>query len=278
MVSSSDPNQTFIKRSKSYACLDPILNGPSKSTPLQEADAVGESDIDSSCGIDPTSENSPKDRNGSGSHDQSSSLSRGSTEEVPDMVLDKTINKDDPAADHTSSSSRSSETSESKPSFTVVATSHKVTSKSDYAQGQDHPISSSVEASNSNAEPPKIPGQSISTSQVDQSKSNNSLITEDLGIQDRQSGLGRRPDTPIPESLRDEGYPSAQDEGEEPVDEEPYSSYVHEENYGKEEDYDQEQDHGHDPTASAHSSPDSIVTMIANDRLFAIDFTVYHTD
>ncbi|ENH61330.1 hypothetical protein FOC1_g10016144 [Fusarium oxysporum f. sp. cubense race 1] len=138
------------------------------------------------------SENIPKDRNGSGSHDQSSSLSRGSMEEVPDMALDKTINKDDPAADHTSSSSRSSETSE--------------------------------------------------------------------------------------KSLRDEGYPSAQDEDEEPVDEEPYSSYVHEENYGKEEDYEQEQDHGHDPTASAHSSPDSIVTMIANDHLFAIDFTVYHTD
>ncbi|KAF5721092.1 hypothetical protein FMUND_3840 [Fusarium mundagurra] len=197
------------------------------------------------------------------------------------MTLDKTINKSDPAPDH------------------------DVSSTSDRAQRQDHPISSSAEASNSNAEPPKIPGQSISTSQAVQSKSNNPPITGDMGIQDSQSGVGRRPDRPIPESLRNE---------------EPHSSYVNEEDYGKEEDYDQEQDydseqdydqeqdhgkeqkpgkekkhakaqkngkgqkHGkkqkpsHDSTASDHSSADSTGTDLATDRLVAIDFTVYRTE
>ncbi|CVK83049.1 uncharacterized protein FPRN_01394 [Fusarium proliferatum] len=226
--------------------------------------------------IDPTqSENSPKNLNGSGSHDQSSSLPRGSTEEAPNMALDKTINKGDPAPDD------------------------DVSAKSGHAQSQDNPISSSVEAWNSNAEPPKFSVQSISTSPVDQSKSKNPPITEDMGIQDSQSGVGRRPDTPIPEDLQQE---------------EPFSYYLNEEDYGREEDYDQEQyydqeqdhdqqqDHGkeqkhgkaqrngkaqthakkqkpsHDPTASDHSSPDSTATVLATDRLVAIDFTVYHTE
>ncbi|KAF5652999.1 hypothetical protein F25303_2773 [Fusarium sp. NRRL 25303] len=179
------------------------------------------------------------------------------------MALDETINKGDPAPDD------------------------DVSAKSGHAQSQDNPISSSVEAWNSNAEPPKFSVQSISTSPVDQSKSNNPPITEDIGIQDSQSGIGRRPDTPIPEHLQHE---------------EPFSTYLNEDDYGREEDYDQEQDydheqdydqqqdHGkeqkhakkqkpsHDPTASDHSSPDSIGTVLATDRLVAIDFTVYHTE
>ncbi|KAF4438364.1 hypothetical protein FACUT_4975 [Fusarium acutatum] len=293
MASSSDPNRTSSKRSRFCPCLSPFSNSSPKSIPLQPADIVGDSNIVRSRGIDPTSENSLKDLNVSGSHDKSSSLPRDSTEEAPNMALDKTINKGDPAPHHASSSPINSQSSESKPSFKLVVTSHNVSSTSDHAQSQDHPISSSVEASNSNAEPPKISGQPISTSQVGQSKSNNPPITEDMGIQDSQSGVGRRPDTPIPESLRDE---------------EPHSSYLNEEDYGKEEDYDKEQgydseqDHAkeqkpgkeqkhakaqkhakeqkpsYDPTASDHSSPDSTVTVLATDRLVAIDFTVYRTE
>jgi hypothetical protein len=203
------------------------------------------------------------------------------------MALDKTINKGDPAPDNANSSPINPQTSERKPSIKLVVTGHNVYSTSDYAQSQDHPISCPAEASDSNAKPPKIPGQSISVSQVGQPQSNNPPITEDLGIQDSQSDVGKGPDTPIPESFRDE---------------EPYSSYLNEENYGREEDYDQEQDYGseqdyhseqdydqeqkngkeqkpiNDPTASGRSSPDSTATVLVFDRLVAIDFTVYRTE
>ncbi|KAF5985274.1 hypothetical protein FBULB1_2987 [Fusarium bulbicola] len=193
------------------------------------------------------------------------------------MALDKTIKKDDPAPDHASSSSIHPQISEIIPQFQLVITSHKVSPKSDHAQSQVHPISS-VDASNSNAEQPKIPGQSTSTSQVDQSKVNNPQITEDMRIQDTQSGEGRRPDAPIPESLPDE---------------EPYSSYVNEEDYGREEDYDseqnydskedydQEQDHGKEQNHSQDSTssdPLSSGTILQSGRLVAIDFTVYRTE
>ncbi|CVK84313.1 uncharacterized protein FMAN_01398 [Fusarium mangiferae] len=250
MASSSDSNRTSTKRSKFCPCPSPFSKRSPKSSPLQPEDILRMSNIVRS--IDPTQpENSPKNPNGSGSRDQSSSLPRSSMVEAPSMALDKTINKGDPAPDD------------------------DVSAKSGHAQSQDNPISSSVEAWNSNAEPPKFSVQSIPTSPVDQSKSNNPPITEDMGIQDSQSGVGRRPDTPIPEHLQHE---------------EPFSTYLNEEDYGREEDYDQEQDydqqqdhgkeqkHGkaqrngkaqkhakkqkpsHDPTASDHSSPDSIGT------------------
>ncbi|KAF5546310.1 copii coat assembly sec16 [Fusarium mexicanum] len=233
-------------------------------------------------GIDPTqSENSPKVLDGSGGHDQSSPLARSSTEEAPNMALDKAIKKDDPAPDHASSSPIHPQISESIPQLQLVITRHKVSSKSDRAQSQVHSISSSADASNSNAEPPKVPEQSTSTSQVDQSKSNDPQITEDMRIQDTQSGEGRRPDAPMPESLPDE---------------EPYSSYVNEEDYGREEDYDseqnydsrqdydQEQDHGkeqnhsQDSTSSDPLSSDPTGSILQSGRLVAIDFTVYRTE
>ncbi|KAF5587584.1 copii coat assembly sec16 [Fusarium pseudocircinatum] len=300
MASSSDPNRTSSKRSRFCPCIFPFSDSSPKSIPLQPADIVGESNIVRSRGIDPTqSENSLKDIKGSGSHDKSSSLPRDSTEEAPNMALDKTINKGDPAPDNANSSPINSQTSESKPSFKLVVTSHNVSSTSHHAQSQDHPISSPAEASNSNAKLSKLPEQSISASQVGQSQSNNPPITEDLGIQDSQSDMGRGPDTPIPESFRDE---------------EPHSSYLNEEDYGREEDYDQEQDydseqdygseqgyhseqdydqeqkngkeqkHGkkqkpsNDSTASGHSYPDSTATVLVTDRLVAIDFTVYRTE
>jgi hypothetical protein len=184
------------------------------------------------------------------------------------MALDNTINKDDPAAPHPSSSSNSTE---SKTPFTVGAVSHKVTSESDHAQGQDHPISSPIEALDSKAEPPKITGQSISNSQVDQLKSNNALITENIGSQDGQSDLGDSPDSPIPEPIDDEVCRSVEDKGspfeyQEPAIEDAFAFYVHEDYYGQ---Y---------PTASARTSPNSIITACAADRLFAIDYTVYRTD
>ncbi|KAF5610330.1 uncharacterized protein FSUBG_3246 [Fusarium subglutinans] len=282
MASSSDPNRTSSKRSRCCPFISPFSNSSPKSIPLQQVYTVGESNAVRSRGIDPTqSENSPKDLDGSGGHDQSSSLPRSSTEEAPNMALDKTIKKDDPAPDHASSSPIHPQISENKPQFQLVITRHKISSKSDHAHSQVHPISSSVDASNNNAEPPKIPGQSTSTSQVDQSKLNNPQITEDMRIQDTQSGEGRRPDAPIPDSLPDE---------------EPYSSYLNEEDYGREEDYDseqdydskqdydQEQDHGkeqnhsQDSTSSDPLTSDPTGTILQSGRLVAIDFTVYRTE
>ncbi|KAF5547198.1 hypothetical protein FNAPI_8623 [Fusarium napiforme] len=288
MASSSDPNRTSSKRSRFCPCLPSFSKSSPKNIPLQTADIVGESNLARSRGIDPTqSENSLKDIKGSGRHDKSSSLPRDNTEEAPNMVLDKTINKGNPASDNANFSPINSQTSESKSSFKLVVTGHNVSSTSGHAQSQDHPISSPAEASNSNAKLPKIPGQSISASQVGQSQSKNPPITGDLGIQDSQPDVGRGPDTSIPESFRDE---------------EPYSSYLNEEDYGREEEYDLEQDYGseqdfrseqdydqeqkhgkkqkpsNDPTASGRSSPDSTATVLVFDRLVAIDFTVYRTE
>ncbi|KAF5255257.1 hypothetical protein FANTH_105 [Fusarium anthophilum] len=195
------------------------------------------------------------------------------------MALDKTIKKDDPAPDHSSSSPIHPQISESIPQFQLVITSHKVFPKSDHAQSQVHPISS-VDASNSNAEPPKIPGQSTSTSQVDQSKSNDPQITEDMRIQDTQSGVGRRPDAPIPEPLPDEepySYVNEEDHGRE-------EDYDSEQNYDSKEDYDQEQDYGkeqnhsQDSTSSDPLSSDPTGTILQSGRLVAIDYTVYRTE
>ncbi|EWG36740.1 hypothetical protein FVEG_00635 [Fusarium verticillioides 7600] len=299
MASSSDPSRTSPKRSRFCPCLPPFSKSSPKNIPPQTADIVGEPNLARSQGIDPTSENSLKDIRGPGSHDKSSSLPRDNTEEAPNMALEKTINKGDPAPDNANSSPINPQTSESKPSFKLVVTGYNVSSTSDHAQSQDHPISSPAEASNSNAKPPKIPGQSISASQVGQPQSNNPPITEDLGIQDSQPDVGGGPDIPIPESFRDE---------------EPYSSCLNEEDYGREEDYDQEQDYGseqdyhseqdydhdqkngkekkpgkeqkhgkkqkpsNDPTASGRSSPDSTASDLVSDRLVAIDFTVYRTE